>query len=506
MASADLTNHPLLEALACIGKPLVCSTGMSTEAEIRESVALLVGAGAPFSLLHCNSTYPAPFKDVNLEYMATLREIGGCPVGYSSHDRGINVCVAATAMGADIVEKHFTLDKNMEGNDHRVSLLPEEFAEMVTAIREVESALGTKKARRVTQGEMMNRESLGKSLVVNTALDVGDVIEAHMVDVRSPGRGLQSNRLAALVGLSARRPLRPGDVLFPSDIGQVVSEPRNYSFDRPMGIPVRYHDLGVLRDRSNFDFLEFHLSYKDLEEDETSYFDETADMDLVVHSPDLFQNDHLLDLSAPDNSYRRTSIDHLAQVVDLTRRLATWFDRAVRPRIVVSVGGFTQNSSLDVHERQDRYDAVSDLLDQLDLSGVEILPQTMPPFPWYFGGQRFMSLFIDPTEIANFYERHDYRICFDTSHSKLACTHHHWSFSQFVTTVGPHVGHLHLGDASGVDGEGLQILDGEIDFQMLRRELRRVSPEASFIPEIWQGHKNDGAGFWRAFELLEPLL
>lgn len=115
MASADLTNHPLLEALACIGKPLVCSTVMSTEAEIRESVALLVGAGAPFSLLHCNSTYPAPFKDVNLEYMATLREIGDCPVGYSSHDRGINVCVAATAMGADIVEKHFTLDKNMEG-------------------------------------------------------------------------------------------------------------------------------------------------------------------------------------------------------------------------------------------------------------------------------------------------------------------------------------------------------------------------------------------------------
>ena len=127
----------------------------------------------------------------------------------------------------------------------------------------------------------------------------------------------------------------------------------------------------------------------------------------------------------------------------------------------------------------------------------------MPPFPWHFGGQRLHNLFVDPLEVAEFCELQNFRICLDTSHSKLACTHHHWSFSEFVTTVGPHVGHLHLGDASGIDGEGLQILEGEIDWPMLSRALRSSAPCASFIPEIWQGHKNGGEGFWRALELLE---
>ena len=206
-ASADFTNHPFLRALTLTGKPLICSTGMTSESEIRESVELLIDKGAQFALLHCNSTYPTPFKDVNLRYMETLREIGGCPTGYSSHDRGISTCIGAAALGADILEKHFTLDKSMEGNDHRVSLLPAEFADLVAGVREVEEAMGRAKSRELTQGEMMNREVLGKSLVINVHLDAGDIIEEPMIDVRSPGRGLQPNRLSAVVGQPARRAL-----------------------------------------------------------------------------------------------------------------------------------------------------------------------------------------------------------------------------------------------------------------------------------------------------------
>lgn len=502
-ASADFTNHPFLRALAGTGKPLICSTGMTSEVEIRESVELLIDEGAQFALLHCNSTYPAPFKDLNLRFMETLREIGGCPTGYSSHDRGINACIGASALGADILEKHFTLDKSMEGNDHRVSLLPHEFADLVTGVREVEEALGRAEGREPTQGEMMNRESLSKSLVINVHLDAGDVIEKHMVDVRSPGRGLQPNRLSAVVGQPARRDLMPGDVLYPTDVGHATVTARNYSFDRPVGIPVRYHDLDELRSKSDLDFLEFHLSYKDLEVDETDFFKSPLDMDLIVHSPDLFEGDHLLDLSSLDHAYREISIGHLQRVVDLTRRLDGWFERSTRPLVVVSVGGFTQNAPIPEAERGERYERVASALSEIDLTGVEVIPQTMPPFPWYFGGQRFMSLFIDPEEIAEFCIRHGYRMCFDTSHSKLACNHHNWSFTDFVQAIGPHTAHLHLGDASGIDGEGLQILDGEIDWPMLSRELRSSAPDASFIPEIWQGHKNGGEGFWRALELLE---
>jgi sialic acid synthase SpsE/sugar phosphate isomerase/epimerase len=505
-ASADLTNPELLTRLASTGKPMICSTGMSTENEIREAVSVLKRVGAQYALLHCNSTYPAPFKDLNLRYMGTLRQLGECPVGYSSHDRGINIAIAAVALGANIIEKHFTLDRSMEGSDHRVSLLPHEFAEMVTGIRQTEEAMGGIEPRRISQGELMNRESLGKSLVINVDLQVGDVIEGHMLDIRSPGRGLQPNKKASLIGKTAKRQLRKGDTLFPSDLGELSAKARNYSFKRPFGIPVRYHDLSTLAIQSNFDLLEFHLSYKDMEEDAARFFDKKCDMDFVVHAPELFGGDHVLDLCSLDEKYRALSIDNLRKVVAVALRLKPWFDRSVRPQIVINAGGFTQDKPMDRAERAIRYEMILDALGQVDLSQVEIIPQTMPPFPWHFGGQRFQNLFLDPDETADFCRNNSFRICLDTSHTKLACNHHHWSFSEFLRKVGPYTAHIHIADASGVDGEGLQINEGDIDFQSMGRDLRKYAPGASFIPEIWQGHKNGGEGFWRALELLEPSL
>ena len=505
-ASADLTNPELLTRLAATGKPLICSTGMSIESEIREAVSVLKASGAQYSLLHCNSTYPAPFKDINLRYMNTLRQIGDCPIGYSSHDRGINIAVAAVALGANIIEKHFTLDRSMEGNDHRVSLLPHEFSEMVAGIRQTEEALGGVDSRRISQGELMNREALGKSLFINMNLQPGETIEAHMLDVRSPGRGLQPNKKSLIVGKAAKRKLSVGDVLYPSDLGEESSVPRSYLFQRPFGIPVRYHDLNTLARLSNLDILEFHLSYKDLTEDEACFFSEKRDMDFVVHAPELFSGDHVLDLCSLDEKYRQESIKNLRQVIEVALRLKPWFSRSSKPLIVVNVGGFTQDKPLDRRERVGRYEMVLNALEQIDLTEVEIIPQTMPPFPWHFGGQRYQNLFIDPDEIVDFCAKNSYRVCLDTSHSKLACNYYHWSFSEFLRKVGPYTAHIHVGDASGVDGEGLQINEGDIDFQSMGSELKLSAPHASFIPEIWQGHKNGGEGFWRALERLEHIL
>jgi len=503
-ASADLTNHELLKYISSTGKPLICSTGMSTESEIRESVNIFKSIGTQYALLHCNSTYPAPFKDLNLRYMKTLRQIGDCPIGYSSHDRGINISVAAVSLGANIIEKHITLDRNMEGNDHRVSLLPEEFSEMVVAIRQIEEALGCDVAdRRLSQGEIMNREALGKSLFVNVALNPGDIIEAHMLDIKSPGQGLQPNRKSEIVGMTVKRKFETGDVLFPSDLGETIAKARDFNFNRPFGVPVRYHDLSNLAQLSNFDLLEFHLSYKDMEENVDKYFDNVIDMDLIVHAPELFKGDHVLDLCSLDDSHRQQSIENLQKVIDVTIQLHKWFSKGQKPLIIINAGGFTQDKPLEKTERLVRYKMILESLKQLDHTGVEIIPQTMPPFPWHFGGQRYQNLFMDPDEISEFCEKNSYRVCFDTSHSKLACNHYQWSFSDFVKKVGPHIAHLHIVDASGVDGEGLQINEGDIDFPAMGRDLRKYSPNASFIPEIWQGHKNGGEGFWCALERLE---
>lgn len=503
IASADLTNHALLEAAASTGKPLLISTGMSLEQEIQESVALLEQQGASFALLQCNSTYPAPMRDINLVYMDRLKEVSSSPVGYSGHERGYEVCIAAVARGAKIIEKHFTLDRNMEGNDHRVSLLPNEFKAMVEAIRNVEEALGSGSERTLSQGERLNREVLAKSLVAAVCIKKGEKITDAMVDVRSPGRGLQPSRLRDLIGISACRDIEHGDVFFESDILGEGVQPRPYVFDRPWGIPVRYYDFYELTKDASLDFAEIHFSYRDLDLDPADYFAAPTNLGLVVHSPELFAGDHIMDLSSEDHAYRDRSIAELQRVIDRTRALKQFFPVASRPLIIINAGGFTADHFLPADRREVLYDRIGEALANLDARGVEIIPQTMPPFPWHFGGQRYHNLFMDPVEIVRFCKTYDSRVCYDISHSKLACNYFGWSLHRFTRDVGKYTAHLHIVDATGYHDEGLQIGMGEIDFESLWQDLRKWAPGISFIPEIWQGHKNGGEGFWLALNRLE---
>lgn len=503
VASADMTNHPLLRHLAEKRKPLIVSTGMSSEIEIRATVDLLRNLGASAAMLHCNSTYPAPYKDVNLAYLTRLKAISGGVVGYSGHERGWHVPLAAVALGARVIEKHVTLDRGLEGSDHKVSLLPAELAALVSGIRDVEESLGGATLRALSQGERINRETLAKSVVAAVAIDPGTKIERAMLSVTSPGKGLQPNRMEELVGRVARRRLAPGDFFFQSDLDEAKAAARPYRLSRPWGVPVRYHDYRVMLAKSNADLLEYHLSYKDMELDLTRFFDAPLDISFVVHAPELFAGDHVLDLSSSSVPYRQRSMDELKRVVDVANALREWHRKCDRVQIVTNVGGFSESQPMTPSERAPLYDRVAEALSRIDTGGTEIIPQTMPPFPWHFGGQRYHNLFIDGGEIAAFCNAHRMRVCLDVSHSKLACNHSGGSFHEFLRQVGPHAAHLHIADAAGVDGEGLQIGDGDMDFVALVADLDRFAPGASFIPEVWQGHKNEGEGFWFAMERLE---
>ena len=297
--------------------------------------------------------------------------------------------------------------------------------------------------------------------------------------------------------------MNEGDVFFNSDLKPHSAGPREFNFQRPFGIPVRYHDFPNLSEMSNLNFVEFHLSYKDMELDLEQLFKTNFDFEFTVHCPELFANDHILDLCSLDESYRERSIKEVQRVIQTTLKLKKFFNKVERPLIVVNVGGHSQNAPLTISERQKLYDLALESLSNLDQDGVELIPQTMPPFPWHFGGQRFQNLFMDATEIADFCKNYNYRVCLDISHSKLTCNHYKWSFKDFIETVGPHSALFHIVDASGVDGEGLQIGEGEVDFALLGEQLNALAPKVGFIPEIWQGHKNDGEGFWIALDRLE---
>ena len=506
VASADLTNIPLLELLIETKKPLILSTGMSTTEEIKFTAKLLDEAKASYVFLHCNSTYPAPVADINLSWISELKKIHP-NVGYSGHERGINITLAAISMGVSVVERHFTVDRNMEGPDHAASLEPDEFKKLVDGIREVELAIGQATSVRIlSQGEMINRENLSKSLVSSRPLKAGIIISPEDIAIKSPGQGISPQCFHDLIGKRLNRDMDEEDFFFSSDISSKKISARKYSYNRPWGIPIRFHDFQKYLEISSPDFVEFHLSYQDMILKPDDYLYEEYDLNFVVHAPELFENSELLDLASTNKAYQKKSISNMQRVIDLTVDLKRFFPKTTRPLIVTNIGGFSMDKNFNQQEVERGYEIFSQSLLDLNSEGVEIIPQTMAPYPWHFGGQRFQNLFVHPDEIIKWCDRLNLRICFDISHSMLTANNFGYSFYELSEQIAPLSAHLHIGDAEGTNGEGLQIGEGSIDFNKTGKILKKLAPQATFIPEIWQGHKNDGEGFWKALEILEGVI
>jgi N-acetylneuraminate synthase len=506
VASADFTNFPLLEKLIDTNKTLIISTGMSTEAEVAETTRFLKRRSAKFVLLHCNSTYPTPFKDVNLSYLSTLKTKYSDFVGYSGHERGIEIPIAAVAMGAKVVEKHFTIDQGLEGNDHKVSLLPDQFLAMVKAIRNVEESLGKSDARVISQGELINRENLAKSIICDVAIKVGEVITRDKLSFKSPGIGLQPNRVDELVGLKSIRDVDKFDYFYESDIQQKRVGSVHLNFSRPIGVPVRYHDVGRLIQKANLDFVEFHLSYRDLDYD-LALIENLEVGDFCVHCPELFESDHILDLASEDPVYLQQSIIHFRRVCSHVNQLRTVLKYDKPVKLVLNAGGWNQNGFLSEKSKGIKYEIFKNaLLEFQSDPGIEIAIQTMPPFPWHFGGQSFHNLFVCAKEIKEFCEASGAAMCLDISHSQMACNYYGWNLYDFIESIKDHVIYMHISDAKGDDGEGVEMGHGDIDFHELGAVLNRFLPQIPLIPEIWQGHKDEGSGFWDALIYLEGHL
>lgn len=203
--SGEITNLPYLEKIAALQKPIILSTGMSTLSEIEDALSVLENGGVTdITLLHCNTEYPTPYTDVNLRAMEDLRRQFGCPVGYSDHTLGFAVDIAAVALGACVIEKHFTLDKTMEGPDHKASLNPAELKAMVEEIRHTEAALGNDK-KQVTQSEAKNKPIARKSIVAKRNITKGERYSAENLTVKRPGDGISPMCWYEVLGKTAPR-------------------------------------------------------------------------------------------------------------------------------------------------------------------------------------------------------------------------------------------------------------------------------------------------------------
>lgn len=211
--SGEITNYPYLVEIAKTGKDIIVSTGMCEIEEIDAALRVLNSNGAGrISILHCTTSYPTPMKDVNLKAMITMRDRYRCSVGYSDHTKGIEVPIAAVAMGAEVIEKHFTLDRNMEGPDHKASLEPKELAMMVSSIRNIEKALGNG-IKEVSESERANINIARKSIVAKRDITEGEILSEDNITTKRPGNGINPMKWPDVIGKKAIHDFRADDLI-----------------------------------------------------------------------------------------------------------------------------------------------------------------------------------------------------------------------------------------------------------------------------------------------------
>lgn len=212
IASGEITNFPLLKRIAKKQKPVILSTGMSTIGEVEEAINLIEKYNDDIILMHCLTNYPAKKEDTNLNVIKTLEYTFKRPVGFSDHTSGIEMSVAAVALGSCVIEKHFTIDRSLPGPDHKASLEPQELSEMVKAIRNIENGLGNG-VKKPTDDEIKIKKLVRKSIVAKEDIPKGSVIEEEMLDIKRPGTGIEPKYLDELVGKELIKDVKKDDLL-----------------------------------------------------------------------------------------------------------------------------------------------------------------------------------------------------------------------------------------------------------------------------------------------------
>jgi N-acetylneuraminate synthase len=448
-----------------------------------------------FALLHTQSTYPAPFESINLGFIEELKKMAPV-VGYSGHERGNFIPVAAVAMGCRIIEKHITFNRDDKGPDHKASMLPAEWKEMVANIRMLEKSLGSKKE--VNQSEIQNREVFAKSAVAVTGLRKGHILQSDDVDFRAPGKGIFPHEIAAFYGSVLKKDIPRGFYIAKTDFEQEIlfSDWKQFTFTKEWGVKCRFHDFEefkVLRSP----VIEFHCSQTDLG---VPFSGASAVSALIVHAPEIFDRE-LVDICSPDEHKVDRSLSILQRAINKTREIAPGFPRS-RPKLVVHLGGMFLDDPgrVDTAELMDR--AIRNFR-RLHYSPeeIEILPENLPPRPWYLGGEWHQYGFMTAEDMVRFCAELGLGMVFDLCHAYLYCNLYGADLSRYTSTVLPYVKHMHISDASGISGEGLQVGDGEIDFGLFLDMVDNA--EFSWVPEIWSGHHHHAAGVYKALLNLE---
>ncbi len=501
IASADMTNLNLIKKCSSYNLPLIISTGMWTDEDIIKCTDFYKKNNIQYALLLTNSTYPTPYESIGLNYMNKLKTMSDV-VGYSGHERDIFIPIAAISLGARIVEKHITLNRNQKGPDHKASLLPSQWKTMVKNIRLLEKSLGDNKL--INQAEILNKQVFAKSATTIKDLSKGHILLENDITFKAPGKGIFVHEISDFYGKELKKDILEGKCISKNDFEQTVmlNNWKEFNFKKKWGVKCRFHDYDEYK-KLKTPVMEFHCSETDLDID---FKEKNDDTELIIHAPEIVDRE-LVNICSKDERVVQKSIKLLQKSIDKTIEISKGWKLA-KPKMVVHLGGMSMDilPSKKFYEKNNHEEMIEISIKnfkRLNFSkdDIDILPENLPCRPWYFGGEWYQYGFGPAEDMIKFCEYFGLKMTYDICHSQLWCSREKISLNEYTKKVMPLVSHMHISDAHGISGEGVQIHEGEIDFESIFKIASKY--DFSWVTEIWSGHLNEGSGTYKGLRDLE---
>ena len=491
--SVELSNLELLDFLLSKDKLVLMSTGCHTEEEIIKVIDH-IKLRSNWIMLHCVSNYPLANYNSKLGFIKRLEMLCGKKVGYSSHDQNWELCLLAAKEGASIIERHITLNKLSKGLDHSTSSTPEEFKKLSEILYDWQDIYKGNIERTLNQGELLNKQNLGRSLVSKRKYIVGEVVDKDQLDYRSPKIGLDLLDLNSIIDKSLKKPLNKGEVLqkshFEDDIKLSSKEIEN-CIKKKISLPVRIHDAQEIQREFPIKNFEFHLSYNEVLGD-FDYSLIKKENQYSIHLPDYIDSVTLIDPFSSDPYQLELSDKIISRCKKIGEKIFN-----ITSKEVIIVGSF----SICNFKKIEFYKKLQIYLAKISNDKVIFVPQWLPPIAWYFGGSILLDVFNDDIGV-NFIREQKFPICLDISH--LFMCKKNLDFNRSFQILKDNSKHIHIADAKGIDGEGIEIGAGDEENLIYIQKL--LESNSQKVIEVWQGHLDNFYGFRKAIKTISSLI
>lgn len=481
--SVEMLNDELIGAFLASGKPTLISTGAHSLVEIDNVLSKLKGGN--WMPLYCVSNYPLALHNLELLKIPILRQYGH-GVGYSSHDERWESILLTLPYGVSVVERHIKLDDGVPGLDKSTSSTPAELALLASYLKAFPFISRANVSATPNQGELINRQNLGQSLYAIEELRVGTLVNPSEIVYRSPQVGIHRGNFEKFRTFPLKKKVPAGNPVTASHFLEdrvIDPEDANTLTTLKIGVPARCHDYLNVRESLKVEIIEFHLDFNEISAFETIPLAHFSN-ELTVHLPDYIGSTELIDPFSSDNSVKSQSIQVIDKIISRVSEIQN--ERGASVNVTGSFPSQDKDSS--------RYfDLLSSLLEHYRTKfQVNIFPQWLPPFAWYFGGSFRLEQFNNQKAI-DLIREYNMEVCLDTSHFLLSSNFEAFDAVNAYESIKNNIGYFHLGGASGIDGEGKGIEEFFLSHSKLFSEI--IQADKIKICEVWQGHLDDFSGF-----------